>query len=787
MRWVPAAISLVFLCLFLSFAAGQELITLEQAGSRADRDLTAAYESRAVLVRGQICASPVWALGTYYLPLRDSTDHGLLLRGDAEQFNDLEPGDWIEAAGPIQSRAGLPLLAPSSIRKIRHDSAPEPKELSIAELNGFRYLGLLARVTGTITGIGENLGGKSLIIGDRHNSIGVFLPNGANAAAALKKLQVGDRVRVTGLATQYSLDPRHDGGFQIMLASREDIELTQATTILPPLVLLGALAGIALLVMVWWIRARRVGSHRQSMRAFHTLSEEIISAASPAEIAEKLVAVLPAVTAATGVRLYLHNPRTKSLESVPTTSQPDPMAVTVDGESDGLASGAVVCFKNRTLLNVPDVRRSPLIQAQSRAGLPRSAMFVPLIAQHGVMGVLEIGNARRLGYFTVEEQAAAQHLANQVAASLKLQEQHSLREQIFRGEKLAATGQLISGVANELRAPLESILRLSTSLARNAGRSPAERDLRMLADESLRASEIVARLVSFARPEDAAARQVDVNALMAGLMQFREPEWKTLGLRAQNRLSLEPALVLGAQGQIEQVFLNLLVHAEQSAGDAYGKSISIASSVIARRVVVEISYSASVYDDDDGADPFSDGRALEGGALGLGVCQGIVQTHGGEIRFRSRAGTARFEVDLPLSSQLAPARDALRSAAALTVMLVDPDAGGQRQLLGMLSGRGHRVVPAPAEEAADLAQRLHFDAIFWVVRPSRSRWSEFQERIQAHVPVFVLLSEGYDRELALSLESGGGFLLALPVQENDLDQVLAQIERRTQNSSTARR
>src|SRR5262249_8638424 len=159
-------------------------------------------------------------------------------------------------------------------------------------------------------------------------------------------------------------------------------------------------------------------------------------------------------------------------------------------------------------------------------------------------GVLEVGNARRLGYFSVEEQAATQHLANQVAASLKLQEQQTVREQLFRSEKLAATGQLISGVASELRAPLESILQLATSLAAYGGRNVPERELRLLAGESQRASEIVSRLVSFARPEDSAVHQVEVNALVASLMQFRDPEWKTLGLRIHNRLAAESVMVL---------------------------------------------------------------------------------------------------------------------------------------------------------------------------------------------------------------------------------------------------
>jgi signal transduction histidine kinase len=463
-----------------------------------------------------------------------------------------------------------------------------------------------------------------------------------------------------------------------------------------------------------------------------------------------------------------------------------------------LAGGAVVCFRNRTLLNVPDVRRSPFVPVDAR-NLPRSAMFLPLLSQNDVLGVLEVGNARRLGYFSLEEQAAAQHLANQVAASLKLQEQQTIREQLFRSEKLAATGQLISGVASELRAPLESILQLSTSLAAR-GRNPIpERELRMLAGESQRASEIVSRLVSFARPDDSAARHVDVNALLASLMQFRDPEWRTLALRVQNRLTPQPALVLGVQGQIEQVFLNLLVHAEQYGSESPAKTICVSSSLIARRVMIEIGYSIPLNEQGAEIDPFAEGRSPDG-ALGLGVCQGIIQSHGGEIRFRGGSGTdalrmACFEIDLPVARESEheagpsvgqDARETARSrthAPAMTVLLVDPDMGGQRQLLGLLSGRGHRVVPAPMEEAADLTQRVRFDAVFWAVRPSVSGASDYQEKIRGRVTSFVLVSDGYDAELAGSLESSGGFLLARPVGDADLDRVLRQMDARGSNTA----
>lgn len=545
---------------------------------------------------------------------------------------------------------------------------------------------------------------------------------------------------------------------------------------LPPYFWLVLLVVVALGVGIWWARTQQLDAQRRSMRAFYSLNEQIFAAPSPAEIAERLAETLPSILQATTVRLYLWDRRTASLESVPTAADPAPVAFPLEGSSEGLAAGAVKSFQTRALINIPDVRRNPLVNAGWKSGMSRSAIFAPLLAQQDVLGVIEVGSTRRLGYFTPEEQATLHHLANQVAASLKLEEQQAVREQLFRSEKLAATGQLISGVANDLRAPLERIQELASSLIGADGSSQIERglkqsdrDLKQIGAEAQRAAEIVSRLVSFARPADTGARLVDVNALGSGLLQFREPEWKVLGLRVQNHLSPEPALVLGVQGQIEEVFLNLLVSAEQAAARSAAKTLEVSSSLLAGRVVVEIRCP------EDAAEP----AAVESN---LQVCRAIVQNHGGELRVRSQGGGMSFDVDLPL----APRVDArpVRSAPAavrrvLTLMLVDADLGAQRQLLGLLSAHGHRVVPARPEEASDLAHRLRFDGVVWALRPGGAKWSDYQERLRELIPTFVLVSDGYDADLAASLQESGGFLLGRPLEEPELERVLGAVEART--------
>ena len=90
--------------------------------------------------------------------------------------------------------------------------------------------------------------------------------------------------------------------------------------------------------------------------------------------------------------------------------------------------------------------------------------------------------------------------------------------------------------------------------------------------------------------EQAQAEPVDLNAILSGLLKFRAPEWKAKGVEIKSQLAVKRAIVLGSPGQLEQVLLNLLVDAEKSAAEARDKIITVSSSLLAKRVLVEISY-----------------------------------------------------------------------------------------------------------------------------------------------------------------------------------------------------
>ncbi len=754
-------------------------ITLEQAGSRTGKDRVPAYEGKDVVVTGQVSARPIWIADSDYVAIQDNAFFGLLLRPEIPQLPDLTPGDWVEVQGIVAKRAGLPILLTRDVHRLRHEGAPAPKVVTALDLVSFRYMGVLVTLDSIVTGEDKNGGGDLLSVGLRTNELNIFLPRTRrDAGPKLSGFRMGDRIRVTGIASQYCTLPPYDRYFQILIPSPAAVAVIERGWAIQPPVLLASLILAVALGSIWWFRERRMAALRKQMRLLHTLGEQVISATSSTEILRRLMLSLPALSDAAGVGLYIQNRSTKTLDGVHSNNT-SVESIDPEAPSGSMASAIAGCFRNHVLLAIPDVRRSPYFRRETVTA-PRSVLLVPMFAQSELMGVLEIHHTGRFHYFGQGEQAAMQHLANQIATALKLQEQHSMREQLFRSEKLAAAGQLISDVANELRSPLQSIATLANALlSRNGDAYHAE--LESITTEASRASEIVARLVSFANVEQAQAEPLDLNAILSGLLKFRAPEWKAKGVEIKVQLAVKRAIVLGSPGQIEQVLLNLLVDAEKSAAEARDKVITVSSSLLAKRVLVEISYPLR---SPDTRGDSTDGDHTGSGALGLGVCRGIIESHGGDFRVvRTSPAQARFDIELPVieARQNGPGASNLSEAIRqLTVLVVEPDNKVQRQLVQMLGNRGDRVVPvSSAEEGLDIVERLRFDMVICAVRLPSLNWVTFCERVRLRVGGFVLLTDAFNSEVGRAFRNSEGYVLSKPVDETDLHRICRAVEDRT--------
>src|SRR5204862_6621628 len=137
---------------------------------------------------------------------------------------------------------------------------------------------------------------------------------------------------------------------------------------------------------------------------------------------------------------------------------------------------------------------------------------------------------------------------------------------------------------------------------------------------------------------------------------------------------------------------------------AHTTTTALKTSVLANRALLEIGYSPPHAPESEPA-PFAEEISAQTGAPGLEVCLGILRNHGGEARMLRRSGICGFESELPLAPAAEPEVPSGKAGAALrslTLALVDPDPSAQRALVTLLGAKGHRVVPASVESAADI-------------------------------------------------------------------------------------
>ena len=232
----------------------------------------------------------------------------------------------------------------------------------------------------------------------------------------------------------------------------------------------------------------------------------------------------------------------------------------------------------------------------------------------------------------------------------------SLQRQVIRQERLAAVGQLVSGVAHEINNPLQAILGFAELLQMQQELPESVRnDLLLIQKESARACAIIRNLAMFARQQTGEAEPVRLTDVIRSVAELRQRR-----LESENiELCVEDGSerpVLAVLAELQQVVLNFVVNAEQSiilSGRQPGR-ITIRSRDEGSRVVLEVE------DTGPGIAPEHEARLFQpffttkpvgqGTGLGLSVSYGIIDSLGGSIGYRrAPAGGALFYFDLPVA------------------------------------------------------------------------------------------------------------------------------------------
>lgn len=236
-------------------------------------------------------------------------------------------------------------------------------------------------------------------------------------------------------------------------------------------------------------------------------------------------------------------------------------------------------------------------------------------------------------------------------------ERRRLQQQLVQSEKMAALGQLVSGVAHELNNPLTSVIGYTELLLEGASVDVTSRErLQIIGREAERARRIINNLLSFARQQKPSRAELDLNELLDRALDLRSYEMRVNDISVERRYGLIPK-VLGDGHQLQQALMNIIVNAEQAITSCKKGGTLI---VTTESQAVESGLKVAVVITDDGPgitahqldkvfDPFFTTRPVgKGAGLGLSITYGIVKEHGGNVFAKSAPGQgATFVVEFP--------------------------------------------------------------------------------------------------------------------------------------------
>lgn len=233
--------------------------------------------------------------------------------------------------------------------------------------------------------------------------------------------------------------------------------------------------------------------------------------------------------------------------------------------------------------------------------------------------------------------------------------ERKLEQQVVQSERLAAMGAMIGGVAHELNNPLTSILGVSELLQDSETNEVARKQLTMLQQQARRAAEIVQNLTYFVRPPAPGKSRINLNDVVDRTLNLHAFSLRKNNVTVDFLKDNSIPYALGDPHQLMQVFLNLIVNAEQAIREGRDKG-----TLRIRLAKGDNAVSVSFHDDGPGIakeylssifDPFyTTKRPGRGTGLGLSICKSVMKEHNGSVEAaNSPEGGAVFTVSLPMA------------------------------------------------------------------------------------------------------------------------------------------
>lgn len=381
-------------------------------------------------------------------------------------------------------------------------------------------------------------------------------------------------------------------------------------------------------------------------------------------------------------------------------------------------------------------------------------------------------------------------------------ERKRLQEQLVQAEKVAAMGQLLAGVAHELNNPLTVVLAQADLLRERLEGVALGTRAETIAHAARRCARIVKNFLTLARQRPPERQHVSLNNVVQEAVELLAYLLRVDNVKVALDLAPDLPRLWADPHQLHQIVVNLVTnahHAMRATPPPRRLTLATRFDPAGRRV------SLAVADTGPGIPPEIQSRIFEpffttrppgeGTGLGLSLCLGVIESHGGEIRVESQPGQgATFVVELPV--QTPPELDREDETAEplppirnKRILVVDDEPDVARVLEDVLSADGHQV--EMAENGAVALDKLRagtYDLILSDLRmPKLDGPGLYQEVERRHPEIlgrFIFLTgDTLGRETTGFLERTGAPSLSKPFSPEEVRRLI-QRALRTQGADS---
>lgn len=366
-------------------------------------------------------------------------------------------------------------------------------------------------------------------------------------------------------------------------------------------------------------------------------------------------------------------------------------------------------------------------------------------------------------------------------------------QQLIQVEKLRALGGMVGGIAHDFNNLLAAILGYTELSLRDTKDETLTRRLKVIEKAARDGAETVRLLQEFTKTrKDIRLETVNLNKLIDQVLLLTRHRWKDsaqsrgISIRIKTEYSTIPE-IQGNIAELREALANVIFNAV----DATTKDGIITCRTWINKEHLYISMSDTGIGMSEEIrqrifDPFFTTKGVSSSGLGLSVCYGIINRHGGEILVESQEslGTT-FTIKLPVSLPQLPIEPiAVKSKQEpINILIIDDEDFVRGAIHEILEDEGHHVVDASSgEEGIEKFHKEKFDLVLTDLgMPGLAGW-EVIARIKAineKVPIILLTGWANQTDLKLAKESGVDLILAKPVTTKDLIAMISKAVEKT--------